>query len=183
MGTEQIVARAQGGDRAALAQLIEAHQTQIYSLSLAIMRNPADAADMTQETFVRVIRALNTYRGDRASFATWVHRRAVNVCLDALRRRKHAPVELAQPADVLAEDGWAEPEAAVTRHEQASEVRAALELLPRSQRRALTLYYFEDKPYQRIAELMALPINTVKSHLLRGKQKLARMPRLSLAAA
>jgi RNA polymerase sigma-70 factor, ECF subfamily len=51
MDTESIVARAQTGDRSALGELIEAHQTQIYSLCLAIMRNPSDAADMTQETF------------------------------------------------------------------------------------------------------------------------------------
>ncbi len=183
MGTHTIVSRAQAGDRVALTQLIEAHQTQIYSLTLAIMRDPADAADMTQETFVRMIRGLNSYRGDRASFATWLHKLAVNVCFDTLRRKKHAPAHLTETVEFTATDRWCEPEPTAEWTESASEVREALNELPTHQRQALTLYYFEDKPYERIAELMALPMNTVKSHLLRGKQNLARMSRLSLAAA
>jgi len=86
MDTESIVARAQAGDRSALVELIDAHQTQIYSLCLAIMRNPSDAADMTQETFVRLLRSVASFRGERATFRTWLHRLALNVCLDGLRR-------------------------------------------------------------------------------------------------
>ncbi len=158
--------------------MIETHQTQIYSLTLAIMRNPTDAADMTQETFVRVLRSIDTYRGERATFATWLHRLAVNVCLDALRRGRRAPTSLVETEELVGNDRWGEPEWTAEWRESAAEVRAALAELPLRQRIALTLFYFDESSYERIAEVMALPLNTVKSHLLRGKQNLARLLRV-----
>ncbi len=178
MDTDPTVARAQAGDGCALAELIETHQTQIYSLTLAIMRNPTDAADMTQETFVRVLRSIDTYRGERATFATWLHRLAVNVCLDALRRGRRAPTSLVETEELVGNDRWGEPEWTAEWRESAAEVRAALAELPLRQRIALTLFYFDESSYERIAEVMALPLNTVKSHLLRGKQNLARLLRV-----
>ena len=88
-----LVRRAQAGERDALAQLVDAHQAQVYSLALSVMRNSADAADMTQDTFVRMLRSLSSFRGDQATFSTWLHRLTINVCLDGLRRRQRHPVE------------------------------------------------------------------------------------------
>lgn len=181
-----VVTRAQAGERAALAELIESHQTQVYSLCLSMMREPSDAADLTQETFLRVVRSLDTFQGERACFATWLHRLAVNACLDALRRRKRAPVGLDQLAEARSSDDWAQPEWQAEWHESIWEVRAAMSELPLPQRVALTLYYFDESSYEHIAAVMRLPMNTVKSHLLRGKQRLARLfrnQRLSFVAA
>src|SRR5579859_2168124 len=85
-----LIRRARAGDRQALVGVVEAYQGPVYTVALAVMRNPVDAADMTQETFVRLLRALGTYRGDGPSFASWVHRMTVNVCVDTLRRRKRS---------------------------------------------------------------------------------------------
>src|SRR5437867_2809966 len=104
-----LVQRAQAGERQALAQLIETYQAQVYSLSIAVMRNPADAADMSQETFVRVLRSIGTYKGDVASFGTWLHRLTVNVCLDALRRKHRTQLSLDDRFDVASGDHWNEP--------------------------------------------------------------------------
>src|SRR5215218_4349338 len=82
---------AQSGRRQALVRLIEVYQAPVYSIALAIMHNRADAADMTQETFVRLLRSVGTYRGDGPSFSSWVRRLTVNVCLDALRRQRNVP--------------------------------------------------------------------------------------------
>jgi RNA polymerase sigma-70 factor (ECF subfamily) len=181
MARDALVERAQGGDRQALARLVERHQGKVHSLALAITRNPNDAADMTQETFVRVLRSLGTYRGDEASFATWLHRLTVNVCVDAMRRNRRAPISLdvtnedevkQEPAS---HDHWVEPEWRAEYRESATEVRAALRELPLAQRIALSLHYFEGSSYDQIAAVMQLPINTVKSHLLRGKQRMARL--------
>ena len=77
--------------------------------------------------------------------------------------------------EVASEDRWLEPEWRAEWRESATEVRAALKELPLPQRIALSLHYFEDSSYDQIAAVMQLPINTVKSHLLRGKQRMARL--------
>src|ERR1700730_261028 len=87
-----LIRRAQAGEHQALTRLAETYQGPVYSLALAVMHDRADAADMTQETFVRLLRSLGAYRGDGSNFSSWVHRLTVNICVDALRRRQRSPV-------------------------------------------------------------------------------------------
>jgi RNA polymerase sigma-70 factor, ECF subfamily len=178
-----VVRRAQAGERQALVDLVEKYQGQVYSLALGIMRNPADAADMTQETFVRLLRSLGSYRGETATFRTWLHRLAVNVCLDGLRRRGRQPLTLSHDTDLVSADEWEQPTWRAEWRESAAEVRAALAALPSRQRVALTLHYFQESSYEQIADATGVPLNTVKSHILRGKARLARMLRQSAARA
>jgi RNA polymerase sigma-70 factor, ECF subfamily len=180
-----LVQRAQAGDRDALSALVQSQQTYVYSIAMSLMHNPADAADMTQEAFVRLLRSIGTYRAE-TKFTTWLYRLVTNICLDGLRRRGR-PIESLDessstqagddgqtPGERLADtDRWSQPEAEVELRESATEVRAALQRLPAAQRLALTLHYFEDLRYEDIAEVMGLPLNTVKSHIRRGKERLA----------
>ena len=183
-----LVQRAQAGDREAVSELVQSQQTYVYSIAMSLMHNPADAADMTQEAFVRLLRSLGTYRGE-TKFTTWLYRLVTNICLDGLRRRGR-PVESLDdqgapgqagdgaqtPGERLADtDRWTQPEEQVELRESASEVRAAMERLPATQRLALTLHYFDDLRYEDIAEVMSLPLNTVKSHIRRGKERLAQV--------
>src|SRR5919199_3637459 len=180
-----LVQRAQAGDRDALSALIASQQTYVYSIAMSLMHNPADAADMTQEAFIRLLRSLGTYRAE-TKFTTWLYRLVTNICLDGLRRRGRPIDSLDEPmstqsgddtqsaGDRLADsDRWTQPEEEIQLRESATEVRAALALLPPAQRLALTLHYFEDQRYEDIAEIMGLPLNTVKSHIRRGKERLA----------
>ena len=178
-----LVQRAQAGDPAAVSALVQSQQTYVYSIAMSLMHNPADAADMTQEAFVRLLRSLGTYRAE-TKFTTWLYRLVTNICLDGLRRRGRPIDSLDEPTstqedsqtagDKLADsDRWTQPEQEVELRESASEVRAALDELPPAQRLALTLHYFEDMRYEDIAETMNLPLNTVKSHIRRGKERLA----------
>ena len=175
-----LIRRAQAGEHEALTRLVETYQGPVYSLALAIMRERADAADMTQEAFVRLLRSLRAYRGDGSNFTSWVHRLTVNICLDALRRRQRSPLtslersgtSLPEPASA---DVWEQPEWRLEWCESASEVQSALAELPQSQRQALTLHYLEDRPYDEIAARMGVPLNTVKSHILRGKERMLRL--------
>ncbi len=182
-----LVQRAQAGDRAALSALIQSQQTYVYSIAMSLMHNPSDAADMTQESFVRLMRSLGTYRGE-TRFTTWLYRLVTNICLDGLRRRGRVVESLDEPfgwqagedtqttGDRLADDDrWTNPEQQVELRESASEVRLALSRLPVTQRLALTLHYFQDMRYEDIAETMDLPLNTVKSHIRRGKERLAAL--------
>lgn len=173
-----LIRRAQTGDRQALVRLVETYQGAVYPLALAVMHDRADAADMTQETFVRLLRCLPTYRGDGGSFTSWVHRMTVNICLDTLRHRQRsatAPLETVQEREPASADVWEQPEWRVESSESAREVHAALGELPAPQRQALTLHYFEGRPYGEIAASMGVPLNTVKSHILRGKERMARL--------
>jgi RNA polymerase sigma-70 factor, ECF subfamily len=182
--SEQIDAlarRAQAGDGPALAALVQSQQRYVYSIALGVMKEPADAADMTQEAFVRVLRSLHTYRGE-TRFTTWLYRLVTNVCLDGLRRRGR-PIEPLDAADdegqseVVDTDRWSRPDEQAELRESAAEVRAALADLPAPQRLALTLHYFEDMRYEDIASVMNVPLNTAKSHIRRGKERLASMLR------
>jgi RNA polymerase sigma-70 factor, ECF subfamily len=183
-----LVKRAQAGDREAVSELVQSQQTYVYSIAMSLMHNPADAADMTQEAFVRLLRSLGTYRGE-TKFTTWLYRLVTNICLDGLRRRGR-PVEsldeqgnqgqtgdgVQTPGERLADtDRWTQPEERLELRESATEVREALAQLPAQQRLALTLHYFEDLRYEDIAEVMGLPLNTVKSHIRRGKERLAQV--------
>ena len=179
-----LVRRAQAGDPAALSELVQSQQTYVYSIAMSLMHNPADAADMTQEVFIRLMRSLGTYRAE-TKFTTWLYRLVTNICLDGLRRRGR-PVESLDDTSsggnedatsigqrLADSDRWTQPEEEVQLRESATEVRAALAQLPPAQRLALTLHYFEDLRYEDIAEVMGLPLNTVKSHIRRGKERLA----------
>src|SRR5437899_12822802 len=86
-----LVQRAQAGDREAMSELVHSQQPYVYSIAMSLMHNPADAADMTQEAFIRLMRSLGTYRGE-TKFTTWLYRLVTNICLDGLRRRGR-PVE------------------------------------------------------------------------------------------
>ena len=180
-----LVRRAQAGDRDALSTLVQSQQTYVYSIAMSLMHNPADAADMTQEAFIRLMRSLGTYRAE-TKFTTWLYRLVTNICLDGLRRRGRTIDSLDEPSsgqggedaqtsgERLAEtDRWTQPEQELELRESATEVRAALVSLPAAQRLALTLHYFEDLRYEDIADVMGLPLNTVKSHIRRGKERLA----------
>jgi RNA polymerase sigma-70 factor (ECF subfamily) len=180
-----LVQRAQAGDRDALSALVQSQQTYVYSIAMSLMHNPADAADMTQEAFIRLMRSLGTYRAE-TRFTTWLYRLVTNICLDGLRRRGR-PIESLDESwsgaggddapsagERLADtDRWTQPETELELRESATEVRQALGRLPAAQRLALTLHYFEDLRYEDIAEVMGLPLNTVKSHIRRGKERLA----------
>ncbi len=180
----EVVRRAQAGEPEALRELIAGHQTYVYSICRGLMRNEADAADMTQDAFVRVLRSLHTYRGE-TKFSTWLYRLVTNVCLDELRRRGVPAIALdaveegAAPIDPADPDPWVQPERWASAAEDSVELQRALAELSTPQRLALTLFYFDDLRYEDIAQVMNVPLNTVKSHIRRAKERLADllMPR------
>ena len=182
-----LVRRAQAGDKDALSALVQSQQTYVYSIAMSLMHNPADAADMTQEAFVRLLRSLHTYRAE-TKFTTWLYRLVTNICLDGLRRRgrgvdsldeptgSHSGEDAVTPGERLADkDRWTHPEEEVELRESAAEVRNALSRLPTAQRLALTLHYFEEMRYEDIAIVLSIPIGTVMSRLSRARDKLRRL--------
>lgn len=170
----ELVRRAQQGDRAALSQLIAEQQTYVYSIAMSLLRRPEDAADLTQDAFLRLCQAIGSYRGE-TKFTTWLYRLVTNLGLDLLRRRgraKEAALDEGE-IDLPDVDPLVDPELLSDRAETAARVRAALDDLPTAYRLALTLYYFRELKYEEIASVLGLPLNTVKAHIRRGKIALA----------
>jgi RNA polymerase sigma-70 factor (ECF subfamily) len=178
-----IIRRAQAGDTDALTQLIVSQQHYVYSIAMSVLKNPDDAADLSQEAFVRLFRALPQYNGE-SRFTTWLYRLVVNLGRDELRRRGRQVPIVAPVADddiqdgmasVADEDRWADPSLALDSRELRDDVRRALAQLEEHYRLVLTLYYFDDMKYSDIAEVLDMPLNTVKSHIRRGKERLAAL--------
>ncbi len=174
--------RAQAGDLAALAALVAEQQRYVYSIAMTITKDPTDAADLTQDALIRFVRAIGSYRGE-TKLSTWLYRLVVNLGIDRMRRRGAPPIRLDdEGTDIdLASDDPADDVAMLAeRTEEAQLVRAAIGRLPDAQRLALTLHYFEDLRYEDIADVMGVPLNTVKSHIRRGKDRLAVLLRPAL---
>lgn len=181
----EIILRAKQGDTEALTELIYSQQHYVYRIAMGVLKNPEDAADVTQEAFIRVFRSLTQYKGE-SRFTTWLYRLVVNLARDELRRRgRQVPVVTADdeldydPFAAIADDSrWSNPEQALVVSETQQRVRDALEQLEEQYRLALTLYYFDDLKYQDIAEILDLPLNTIKSHIRRGKERLLHLIRM-----
>ena len=171
----ETVRRAQAGDQAAIAALVAEQQRYVYSIAMTITKDPNDAADLTQDALIRFVRAIGSYRGE-TRLSTWLYRLVVNLGIDRMRRRGAPPIRLdgeGTDVDVASDDPIDDVAAVAERAEEARIVRAAVSKLPDAQRLALTLHYFEDQRYEDIAEIMGVPLNTVKSHIRRGKERLA----------
>lgn len=173
---QALVAAAVAGDRDAFGALVRRHQTRIVNYAMAIVRDPAEAEDVAQETFIRAYRSLARFRGD-SSFKTWLYTVATNAARTGLERRgRRSRVEdgslddEAGPlpaADVPA--GGADAETALVRREA---IDRALAALPPDLRVAVVLRDVEGLDYKEIAAATGAPIGTVESRIFRARRRL-----------
>lgn len=180
-----LVLAAQSGDRAALDQLLRAHQARIHAVCRRITGNDADAFDATQDALIAIVRGLPRFDG-RARFSTWAYRIATNTCLDELRRRKRRP-ELGLADDLGATDsgeGAQGPGSPTGPNGTGSDpigdvvgdklaVDAALARLTPEFRAAVVLRDLCQLDYAEIAEVLDVPVGTVRSRIARGRSQLA----------
>lgn len=169
---EDLVRRFRAGEPDAFTELVRRHQQRVYSLCLRVLGDADAAADVAQDTFITVLRKLEGFRGE-AAFTTWLHRVAVNACYDELRRRKRRPA-----LHVVPEEG-SDREPGPPAPDHADEVAgtrdaaAALASVPEEFRVALVLADVQDMAYEQIAQVLDVPIGTVKSRVHRGRLALA----------
>ena len=162
----RIIAQVCAGDTNAFEALVVAYQKQVYNLALRTVGNEEDAADMTQEVFLRAYRALGTFRGE-SKFSVWLYRLTTNVCIDFLRsRRRHPTVSLTASED---DDG---PEQQLTRSEMRRSVARGLDSLPDDARKILILRELDGLSYAEIGKVLHLEAGTVKSRLFRARRRL-----------
>jgi len=162
------VARARRGDEVAFRLLVDRHRDRAYSVARRILRSDEDAEEVAQDSFVRAWQALPEFRGE-SRFATWLHRIVVHRALDraeSLKRRYGREQTRETPVEAAVAGPDAEAVNRARRIAQLSE-----ELTP-IQRAAVTLFYYEDQSVERVAEVLAMPENTVKTHLSRARATL-----------
>jgi RNA polymerase sigma-70 factor (ECF subfamily) len=173
-GDDDLVALAAGGDRRALETLLDRHTDRVHAICRRIVLDPEDALDATQEALIAIARGIPRFDG-RAAFTTWIHRIATNAALDELRRRRRRVVT--GPArDDLPEPG-ADTSASTVEQRVAArlDVDAALARVPDDFRVAVVLRDLCDLDYPEIAEVLDVPVGTVKSRIARGRQALAEL--------
>ncbi len=177
---QQLVERAQRGDKQAFGLLVEKYQRKLARLISRLVRDPGEVEDVTQEAFVKAYRALPSFRGDSA-FYTWLYRIGINTAknyLVAMRRRAPTSTEV-EAEEAEGYDGGellreiSTPESLLLTKEIAGTVNQAIEALPEELRSAIQLRELEGMSYEEIAKLMDCPVGTVRSRIFRAREAIA----------
>jgi RNA polymerase sigma-70 factor (ECF subfamily) len=177
---QQLVERAQRGDKLAFGLLVEKYQRKLARLISRLVRDPGEVEDVTQEAFIKAYRALPSFRGDSA-FYTWLYRIGINTAknyLVAMGRRAPTSTEF-EPEEAEGFDSGellreiSTPESLLLTKEIAGTVNQAIEALPEELRSAIQLRELEGMSYEEIAKLMDCPVGTVRSRIFRAREAIA----------
>jgi RNA polymerase sigma-70 factor (ECF subfamily) len=177
---QQLVERAQRGEKQAFDLLVAKYQRKLGRLLSRFIRDPAEVEDVAQEAFIKAYRALPSFRGDSA-FYTWLYRIGINTAknyLVALGRRAPTVTEFDADEAEGFEDGEQlrdinTPESLLMSQEIAETVTKAMDDLPEDLRSAITLREIEGLSYEEIATIMDCPIGTVRSRIFRAREAIA----------
>ncbi len=167
---DALLARFASGDGAAARELAERHAPRVLALARRMLRDNAEAEDVTQETMLRMWRMAPDWRTGEAALGTWLHRVASNLCIDRLRKRRETSGGGEAPDTADASPGALEGLAA---RDRAAALDAALAELPDRQRLAVVLRHIEERSNPEVAEIMGVSVEAVESLLGRGKRALA----------
>ncbi len=174
---KEIIERVLGGDANAFEELVLRYEGTVYNLALRMVSNREDAADMTQETFIKAYNSLSSFRGD-SKFSVWLYRICSNVCLDFLRSKSRRPqtslTSLDDDDDVQLDipDHAAGPEEQLMKKLSMQSVSEGLERLPDKQRQILAMREIGGMSYAEIGQALSLEEGTVKSRIFRARKKL-----------
>ena len=168
-----IINQILAGDANAFTILVDRYKDLVFTLAMRMLQNREEAEEVSQDTFLKVYRSLNKFKGD-SKFSTWIYKVAYNSCLDQIKKnRKHQNnVEINEftqyqiktidnAFDVLVEE------------ERNQIIQDCMNLLPSEDSFLLTLYYFEEQSLEEIANIVGLTANNVKVKLFRSRKKLA----------
>jgi RNA polymerase sigma-70 factor (ECF subfamily) len=173
---QDLVLRVQQGDKNAFDMLVIKYQHKIIQLVNRYVKDPSEAQDVAQESFIKAYRALGNFRGDSA-FYTWLYRIAINTAKNYLvaRTRRSSQYEVdIQDAEQIENapqlHGMETPEGLLINDEIIAAIKSAIENLPEEMRTAIMLREFEGMSYEEIAEAMSCPVGTVRSRIFRARE-------------
>ena len=179
-GEKVLLARAKKGELAAFESIVTTYEKRVFSLALRSTDSEADAADITQEVFLRLWRGLADFRGE-SSLSTWLYRVTANLCVDLARKRanEQGAVSLDDEEQLRAElpdpARTGHPESVLENNEVAQELQTCLNMLSEEHRRIVTLRDVAGMRYSDIAAVLGLEEGTVKSRLARARATLRKI--------
>jgi len=153
----QLISRAQAGDGEAFASLFEQYKNLVYKTAYLVLDDTGEAEDALQEVFLRVHKSLSSFDPHKGAFTTWLHRITFNYCLNHRHKRHHSSLEDVSPTPATDFPGaqMAEEDAMLQ----------ATHSLSDKQKAVVILRYYWDLPYAEIAQVLDIPLGTVKSRL------------------
>jgi RNA polymerase sigma-70 factor (ECF subfamily) len=177
----ELIRRAIEGDPKAFEWIVQRYRPGLYHLVLKMVRNPQEAEDIVQESFIKAYQALPSF-SEEFAFSTWLYKIAINHCIDFLRKKKLPTLSLDKPieakdGDVQRElpDRGLTPEGSLLRTERHRLIQEAIERLPEHYRTVIVLRHQEEKSYEEIAQILHLPLGTVKARIFRARELLKKM--------
>jgi len=177
---KELVESALKGDSEAFGGLVALYEKRIYSFALGMLSDPDDAFDVSQDTFLKAYRSLNSFKGE-SSFYTWLYAICRNCCYDYIKqrsRRMKKNISLSEYENdddgVMVEipDTASQPDLVLEKKQAREKIIEAVASLPEKHREIIVLRDFEDLSYEQIAEALDISEGTVKSRLSRARMKL-----------
>jgi|DEB19_MinimDraft_3_1074340.scaffolds.fasta_scaffold21260_2 RNA polymerase sigma-70 factor, ECF subfamily len=167
----ELVESAMAGDSRAIEEILRRHQPRLRAVCRRILNNDADADDATQNALIAIVRSLSSFDG-RSAFSTWAYRIATNAALDEARRRQRRPsigreeLDTTRIVDLSSDRVFASLD-------ERDALEKALSTVPEDFRVAVVLRDVADLDYEQIAQVLGIPIGTVRSRIARGRAHLA----------
>ena len=168
------------GDHSAFTILVDRYKDLVFSLALKMLKNREEAEEVSQDTFIKVFRSLNKFKGD-SKFSTWIYKVAYNTCLDRLKKNKReqhvVPIDEYTEHEVKTIDNALD---AMEQKERQQTIQNCIQALPSEDAFLMTLFYFEEQSLEEIAKVMEITPNNVKVRLFRSRKKLTSILKLHL---
>ena len=182
----EFVKKALEGNIASFGTLVERYKNRVYNVACRILNNAEDAEDISQEAFVSAYKSLRQFDIQK-KFGPWLFRITANLCIDFLRRRKYQSVSLDENGAYLDDDNTIQipdkspsPQKLTENAELKEIMEETIAELPPKYRITLMLRYIEDYTYSEIADALDTSVDTVKTHIHRGREILKKKLRLNL---
>lgn len=169
-----LIKKVKKGDLDAYGVIIQDYQSSVFNVCYRVLGNRQEAEDLTQEAFLRAYHQISSFDLSRP-FGPWMRTLAANLCYNHLKKARLNRVPLEDERDTIKDDPKYGPEGALEIDQEHKALYQAIWKLPEVQRIALELRHFQGLSYREMAEALHLPLNTVRSHLFRGRQKLAEL--------
>lgn len=169
---EQLVIASKQGNQDAFAQLVQRYQRQVFNLVYRMLQEYEEASEITQETFLAAWQGLPSFRGD-ARFSTWLYRVAYNCSLKQLESRKRdRALQAALQTEIESSNDAGREYAEFEAHDRQAMIQEHLSNLPAKYRIVLILRHLQEMTYEEMAEILTMPIGTIKTHLFRARNLL-----------
>ncbi len=174
----ELINKAKNGDAKAYEGLLKKYKNSVYNLVYRMVRDIQEAEDLTQEAFIKAFNSLASFNEEYA-FSTWLYKIATNNCIDFFRKRKLQTYSLDKPiqykdSEIQHEipDPDLNPEKSILARERSNMIQKAIKTLPKKYYTAIVLRHNDEKSYEEIAEILDLPLGTVKARIFRAREML-----------